>query len=362
MNFFKRRRYRKAIHQVLHESKHARHMRADLAAPEDIQCLVEAEGELRNKRSSHDEAELDQAIQLVVQCATKVYPPRPFPRIRENVEIFAVAFAVAMAFRTYFIQPFKIPTGSMQPTLYGITVQQQSSQGAMDRFPMNLLALAWKGERYTEVTAKLSGQIDTRFAVDDEFFVFYVRGVPHRIRKGLAVYFSPGDYVTKGQLMASGRVRFGDHIFVDKIRYNFSRPKRGDIIVFSTDFINDPRIKTNTFYIKRLAVLPGEQVEIDPPRLIVNGKQVTEPEPFTRLLNDPGYSGYTLARVQPGQTTFLAESGQTRQLAADEFLPLGDNTSFSLDGRYFGPVKQKSLVGPSFMVYWPFSRRWGPVR
>src|SRR5581483_421060 len=40
---------------------------------------------------------------------------------RENTEVILVAIVVAMAIRTFFLQPFKIPTGSMQPTLYGIT-------------------------------------------------------------------------------------------------------------------------------------------------------------------------------------------------------------------------------------------------
>ena len=43
------------------------------------------------------------------------------PIWRENVEVLLVALAVAMAIRTFFVQPFKIPTGSMQPTLYGVT-------------------------------------------------------------------------------------------------------------------------------------------------------------------------------------------------------------------------------------------------
>ena len=38
---------------------------------------------------------------------------------REWLDTLVVAISVAMAFRAYFYTPFKIPTGSMQETLWG---------------------------------------------------------------------------------------------------------------------------------------------------------------------------------------------------------------------------------------------------
>ena len=55
------------------------------------------------------------------KAANKWLKPYPNAAWRENVEVLLVALAVAMGIRTFFLQPFKIPTGSMQPTLYGVT-------------------------------------------------------------------------------------------------------------------------------------------------------------------------------------------------------------------------------------------------
>ena len=47
----------------------------------------------------------------------KEYKPSAW---KENIEVVFVAVVIAMGIRAYFIQQFKIPTGSMQPTLNGI--------------------------------------------------------------------------------------------------------------------------------------------------------------------------------------------------------------------------------------------------
>jgi signal peptidase I len=40
---------------------------------------------------------------------------------------------------------------------------------------------------------------------------------------------------------------------------------------------------------------------------------------------------------------------------------MGDNSQFSLDSRFFGSVPRRNLIGRAWLVFWPFSRRWGWV-
>ena len=47
---------------------------------------------------------------------------------RENAEVALVAIALALGVRAYFLQPFKIPTHSMRPTLLGILNQPEANQ------------------------------------------------------------------------------------------------------------------------------------------------------------------------------------------------------------------------------------------
>ncbi len=168
------------------------------------------------------------------------------------MEVIAVALAVAMGFRTYFIQPFKIPTGSMQPTLYGITVQPQVGKQWHDHFPLNLVSMALVGAIATWRCGPKhrGGGLPGGHERGKHRWSGWQRPDRTSSRATCRLPVTPGQSrVTKGQILACGRVRLGDHIFVNKVRYNFSRPERGDIFVFST---------------------PGHQVPADPARFLLH--------------------------------------------------------------------------------------------
>ena len=42
MNFFEQRRYKKIVKHMQHEARHARHMRLDIAPPEELESLLES--------------------------------------------------------------------------------------------------------------------------------------------------------------------------------------------------------------------------------------------------------------------------------------------------------------------------------
>jgi signal peptidase I len=360
MNFFKRRQYKKMITHILHSSKHARYMREDISSLEDIEQLKQLESSLKDSWKLKDPALIDQQIDTISTSIDKIYPTRSNSFIREHIEILAIALTIAMACRTFVIQPFKIPTGSMQPTLYGITANSRFGKRITDHFPLKLIRMIIMGERYVEVYASASGRVDKKIVPKDNAFIVSVNGVPQKpIQKGMKIYFKLDEYVQKGQLLASGDITIGDHIFVNKIKYHFMRPKRGDIIVFDTEGIEHPRIRQNTFYIKRCVGIPGDEVQIHPPYLVINGDSMDDTHPFKKIMRDIdlGYNGYILAEYNQYPKPKLTAESDTISLGEGEYLPFGDNTRSSLDGRYFGSVYKTHLVGPAFAVYWPFIRR-----
>lgn len=171
-----------------------------------------------------------------------------------------------------------------------------------------------------------------------------------------------------GQVIWSGVVTSGDFLFVNRWSWNFRLPRRGEVMVFSTQDIES--LPQGTHYIKRMCGLPGETLSIHPPEFWINGKPVTEPHAIGRVARKeqlapwaPPYAGYRLAdNATAIFSRALRTSDDSIHLADDEYFAMGDNTPNSQDSRYWGPVPRRNLLGPAAVVYWPFmSKRWGQI-
>jgi signal peptidase I len=390
---------RQATAMRKHVQKLLNHQR-DILSAQAIEGVKGGIRDLQNAIDSKvDNAGLEKQMESMEKTANKWLKPYPNAAWRENVEVLLVALSVAMGIRTFFLQPFKIPTGSMQPTLYGVT-----HENLIDR-PEYKFPTGWervrewfKGVSYVHVVAKNDG----RLRVDQplKLLIFSIKQTLWIGDTAYTLWFPPdfgappagtlegradlhnGQEFHSGDEVVKLRVRAGDHLFVNRLAYNFRVPKRGEIVVFDTRGITrlDPE-QQNTFYIKRLCGLGGETLSLKPDytvvhipnigtaqagHLVVNGKELSASTAHfenvysfygagrgTKVLEyqDYHYFGHGLLReLGPGQEVHVADR---------HYFVMGDNTFNSSDSRFWGDFPVEKVIGKSFFVYWPLSERFG---
>ena len=286
----------------------------DLLTPAQALAITTKIGELEQALKMEDARSAASRADELEKKIHGALPSQKFSSLRENVEVLLVAVIVAMAVRTFFIQPFKIPTGSMQPTLYGV------------------------------------------YPPPNEPPKRYVGSPPSILQRLAGIIFQGNMYETYGFR------RRGDHIFVDKFSYHFRKPRRGEVIVFDTTHIPEiPASSRGNFYIKRLIGLEHDVIQIKPPYVLVNGEVLDDRPAFKRMYSlENGYHGYVIPETFPSPKYFPS-STNTYTVPPKHLFPMGDNSRSSLDGRFWGSVPQEDLVGRAVFVYWPFTGRFGRV-
>jgi signal peptidase I len=123
----------------------------------------------------------------------------------------------------------------------------------------------------------------------------------------------------------------GERIVVNKLVYRMSEIRRGDVVVFW--YPHDPSVS----YIKRVAALPGDIVELREGELYVNAQHVEEP--------------YVLADYRDPQSNM-----PPTQVRKGFYFVLGDHRNMSLDSRSWGEVPQKYIYGKALFRFWPLSK------
>lgn len=387
----------------------------DLLTAERVAEIESRRKDLIQAIKGKDKEKVDEASkQLRATCENSLPRQKPQGWFEENVEVMFVAIVIALGLRAYYLQPFRIPTGSMQPTLNGI-IGEPKPQEEWPSFPQRAMEKILRGRSYVSVKTDKDLRIairDDSFMIGDTQFMHFFSRSEMYFQDSPPTYFSRlfgtnplrmpapqnpmsqigleetkklafrnNGVIPAGTTIAEGIIDTGDLVLVDKFSYHFRKPKRGEVFVFDTigikgiaEHSGGPQ-GAGSHYIKRLVGVPGDELSIMEPDLLVNGKVASEPE--IRRVADGGapfkndHKGYRLGEVRdPRLKHYLVEEGDTLSLKGEkakpgmrEYAALGDNTGSSLDSRYWGTVKEYNLVGPALFSLWPITTgHWGFIK
>lgn len=158
----------------------------------------------------------------------------------------------------------------------------------------------------------------------------------------------------------------GDFILVNKYTYglrlpvigtkllSINEPQRGEVMVFFPP--HDDR-----YFIKRVIGLPGDRIEYDSGRMIINGEPVErELVEEVEIGTSAGTQSGLLFEEQLGDhiyTTQLVERSRRRpvrtewEVPSDHYFMMGDNRDNSADSRVWGAVPEENIVGRAFAVW-----------
>jgi len=151
-------------------------------------------------------------------------------------------------------------------------------------------------------------------------------------------------------------LQIGDWLLVNKFIYGIKipltrktlipikEPQRGDIVVFIY-----PMDRTKDF-IKRVIGVAGDVIEIRNKKISINGS------PF-----DDTYGIFTDSLILPRSMQPRDNFGPVK-VPDGHIFAMGDNRDNSYDGRFWGFVKLKDVVGKAFIIYWSWNGEKHNVR
>ncbi len=390
-NWLKSKRFRGSV-QIRHGVRKHLNFQRDLLSPAAIEAL---EGGMRRLTETlhdwPDRKRLDEETRALEAIASKWLKPYAFQGLRDNVEVLLVVVTLLMAFRTFFFQPMAIPTGSAQPTLYGIVVENLKEKEATEQAEIPTGLSKWyhswvRGESYFHVKARNDGLFRPKDTQPDRLFPMVSRLRFYIGEEMYTLWFPPARngfwreaglrtnmYFKKGEDILKVKVDSGDHLFVNRLIYNFRRPRRGETIVFRSTGL--PGLTANTHYIKRLVALGGEKVSIgDDRRIRIDGEALDASHPGFELVYDfdpdgpprvSAYSGHVNNEIgrkylNSSQLAPLFENEEAvYQVDPDHYMTFGDNTLNSRDSRAWGSIPREKVIGRSSFVFWPVTDRFG---
>ncbi len=289
----------------------------------------------------------------------------------ENVEMLLVAAIVVIGIRSFFIQPFIIPTNSMFPSFSGMQPKIYADYEKVPNFFERAMDKVFLGASHYKLTAQSSGELYLKLNggapfrfVDGGFpngrffvfpttlrkYTFEIGGKEHDLtvpaefdldeviarkfagtedlRDLPLIVTQDSDFsgnrlklservIKKGETALAFDVLLGDALFVDRMSYNFISPQAGDPAVFRTGKIDEfnRRLKMpvrpigeDKYYIKRIVGEPADSLEIRvPDTIFTNGTDVRKGVPGLLFKNNEVLMTQKAFRENNERTQILSE-------------------------------------------------------
>ena len=291
----------------------------------------------------------------------------------ENIEMLLVAAIVVIGIRSFFVQPFIIPTNSMFPSFFGMQPKLYEEGEPVPTLIERGIDKIFLGASHYQVVSESEGALYLKLHNGAPFkfvksgfpngrffifpatlreYIFEIGGKDHKLLvpaefdldELMATKFGGTDdlrdlriivdqdenfsgrerlklserVVGKGEVAIAFDILLGDALFVDRMSYNFISPKAGDPAVFRTGSIDEFNRKLNLlvrgigedkYYIKRLVGEPGDYLEMRVPEIIITNGTDVR----------KGVPGILYRNGEPiqGKIAFRENNNRTEELASN---------------------------------------------
>ena len=291
--------------------------------------------------------------------------------------IWAVIFVLLL--NQYFIQGYQIPSGSMRNTLIGGRDPVSGEISSSDRIFVDKFRF---GPELLPGVGKLKGLIEPQrtdiivFESPDYNSPSIIYEIAQRVIYMLSFSLIDLNRIRYGQVAVQFLVKRQIAENGDRVRFRSGHLQiqpPGAELMTETDFKKQSGLDYNQTVLLGDKYYKGLRYDITrqvfqraglatPPAFIEDDYNKTAPDKpalkkqmIDQYEGDGIFSG-TINRLDPYNKVAASRKAAWKMgiyVPKDWVLPLGDNRSDSLDGRYFGPIPRNSILGSALFLYWP---------
>ena len=421
----KDRKLKKRIDEALHWANKIYNYRCDVLSEAHRRQLLTKHSKLKEqwqawRKSKAQPEELHNALEALERqlklCGGRIYPINFWS---DNAEVLWIAAFLALTIRTFFIQPFRIPTCSMFPSFSGMLTQLKPNTEKAPNFLVKPFRWLLTGAENYHYEAPCDGFVQIPLFKPSEmaknnshirYEIEYGREIgslwfKHLLPKPYKVYLL---WVDHSQIRIRVPFEFTDMEALLRKKFfpecqSFSHLLQSPDLDLQYSREKGYYIQTETYAKKgrcclHFDILCGDMVFVDRLTYHFRRPKVGEAIVFRtgnipllykdlyyikRLAGKPGddlsIKGHQLfCNNQPIFGSFAFENNNSRKgiypgyipngtlaefkhktVSENHFFALGDNSPFSYDSRFWGEVPEKDVLGKAAFVLHPISWRWG---